>query len=244
MEVHHHPDLKHEKKKFREYILEFIMIFLAITMGFFAENLREHFYEKHKEVVFAKSLLHDMKADTAEIRDVMRFNKRLSMGLDSLSAAIFANPSSPNVKEIYRMNVAYVRYAYVAFSDQATTQLKAGGLSLFREPELADTIAEYWKGARALDDVANNYHGKIANAVEIGYTIFNRKYYRVLRADSIVIDPSARFITADSNLLINYANHLSGASSILKNFFKADLKTQLEQANSLIALIKKEYDLD
>ncbi len=44
MEVHHHP--KVEKKNFKEYFLEFLMIFLAVTMGFFAENIREHFTEK------------------------------------------------------------------------------------------------------------------------------------------------------------------------------------------------------
>ena len=33
MEVPHHPDV--EKKNFKEYLLEFIMIFLAVTMGFF-----------------------------------------------------------------------------------------------------------------------------------------------------------------------------------------------------------------
>ena len=32
MEVHHHPQV--EKKNFREYFLEFLMIFLAVTMGF------------------------------------------------------------------------------------------------------------------------------------------------------------------------------------------------------------------
>jgi hypothetical protein len=41
MEVHHHPDLHHEKKKFKEYLLEFVMIFLAVTLGFFAETIRE-----------------------------------------------------------------------------------------------------------------------------------------------------------------------------------------------------------
>ena len=31
MEVHHHPDLKHKKKHWTEYFLEFLMIFLAVT---------------------------------------------------------------------------------------------------------------------------------------------------------------------------------------------------------------------
>jgi hypothetical protein len=43
MEVDH-PHL--EKKNFKEYFLEFLMIFLAVTMGFFAENMREPFDEE------------------------------------------------------------------------------------------------------------------------------------------------------------------------------------------------------
>ncbi len=39
MEVHHHPNV--EKKGIKEYFLEFLMIFLAVTLGFFAENIRE-----------------------------------------------------------------------------------------------------------------------------------------------------------------------------------------------------------
>jgi hypothetical protein len=47
MEVHHHP--KPEKKKFKEYFFEFIMIFLAVTIGFFAENVRESITDKKRE---------------------------------------------------------------------------------------------------------------------------------------------------------------------------------------------------
>jgi hypothetical protein len=45
MEVHHHPDVHHKRKHVREYVLEFFMIFLAVTMGFFAESIREHSVE-------------------------------------------------------------------------------------------------------------------------------------------------------------------------------------------------------
>ena len=47
MEVHHHPHV--EKKNFKEYFLEFLMIFLAVTIGFFAESLREHFTDNEIE---------------------------------------------------------------------------------------------------------------------------------------------------------------------------------------------------
>jgi hypothetical protein len=42
MEVHRHPQLEHKPKPWKEYFLEYIMIFLAVVTGFFAEGLREH----------------------------------------------------------------------------------------------------------------------------------------------------------------------------------------------------------
>jgi len=55
MEVHHHP--KAGPKKFKEYFFEFLMLFLAVTLGFFAENLREHFSDKEKERKYVQTPL-------------------------------------------------------------------------------------------------------------------------------------------------------------------------------------------
>src|SRR5947199_611234 len=41
MEVHKHPHHVTHKKKWGEYLLEFFMLFLAVFLGFLAENLRE-----------------------------------------------------------------------------------------------------------------------------------------------------------------------------------------------------------
>ena len=46
MEVHHPHHLTH-KKNWKEYITEFLMLFFAVTLGFFAENYREHQIEKN-----------------------------------------------------------------------------------------------------------------------------------------------------------------------------------------------------
>src|SRR5438045_883094 len=41
MEVHKHPHHVTHKKRWGEYFLEFLMIFLAVFLGFVAENIRE-----------------------------------------------------------------------------------------------------------------------------------------------------------------------------------------------------------
>lgn len=78
MEVHHHPDLHHKPKKWKEYFLEFLMIFLAVTMGFIAENVREHFVEKRHEKGYMLSLLRDLEHDTTGINIAVPVNMEAS----------------------------------------------------------------------------------------------------------------------------------------------------------------------
>ncbi len=66
MEVHHHPHV--EKKNFKEYFLEFIMIFLAVTLGFFAENIREKITEHERAKIYAGTMLNDLRADTTALK--------------------------------------------------------------------------------------------------------------------------------------------------------------------------------
>jgi hypothetical protein len=83
MEVHHHPDLHHEPKKWKEYFLEFLMIFLAVMMGFFAENIREGISNKEKEKKYMESMLVDLKRGTAEITPITGLQKSLVRKMDS-----------------------------------------------------------------------------------------------------------------------------------------------------------------
>src|SRR5215813_973812 len=76
MEVHHHPKI--EKKKFKEYVFEGLMIFLAVMLGFFAESLREHISDQSKERDYISSLKQDLVADTININSfISGFTSRI-----------------------------------------------------------------------------------------------------------------------------------------------------------------------
>ena len=84
MEVHHHPDLHHEKKPWKEYILEYIMIFLAVTTGFFAESLRENMTSKEHVAQLCTGLVQELKIDTASLGSCMSLQEVLVKNDDSL----------------------------------------------------------------------------------------------------------------------------------------------------------------
>src|SRR5277367_100340 len=84
MEVHHHPDLHHKSKNFKEYFLEFLMIFLAVTLGFFAENIREYFVDKGKEKEYIRSFAEDLSNDEIQLPHLISFIRWQIHAADSL----------------------------------------------------------------------------------------------------------------------------------------------------------------
>ena len=60
MEVHH-PH--HAPKHWKSYLSEFFMLFMAVTLGFFVENYREHFIERKKKKEFLGLIVKDIQMD-------------------------------------------------------------------------------------------------------------------------------------------------------------------------------------
>jgi hypothetical protein len=84
MEVHKHPHHVTHKKKWGEYLLEFFMLFLAVFLGFVAENIREHVVEHNRSKEYAISLVQDLQNDTTSI-NVQKKSARIYIAIaDSL----------------------------------------------------------------------------------------------------------------------------------------------------------------
>ena len=99
MEVHHHPHV--EKKSFKEYLLEGLMIFLAVSLGFIAENIRETITDHEKEKNFIESFVEDMEADQKYFEEQrIYFDKRLQQ-LDSLITLLNTKEKITNTNDFY-----------------------------------------------------------------------------------------------------------------------------------------------
>lgn len=144
MEVHHHPDLHHHPKKWKEYFLEFLMIFLAVTMGFIAENIREHFVMKQQEKEYMISLVRDLKSDTAGMTNVEVSGIRYLNEADSIIAlfkkADFAHTSA----DIYYLG-RVLGFRNLWRSNDGTIQqlVYSGGLRLIENKKVLNEIQGY-----------------------------------------------------------------------------------------------------
>src|SRR5579871_4660422 len=147
MEVHHHPDLHHRPKKWKKYLLEFLMIFLAVTLGFFAENIRESLVEQNKEKQFILSMIEDLKSDTIIFRQNIDNWYGNTIQIDTL-VALLTNADIKNKSgRIYNLERVATRNITLPFYNSRTfeqMQLRiiiiASGGSMNLEPFLVELM--------------------------------------------------------------------------------------------------------
>ena len=164
MEVHHHPHV--EKKNFKEYFLEFLMIFLAVTMGFFAESLREHISDGEKRVQYIQSLTEDLEADTARMGDIIRYDEEKITALNTMYGCY--DTVTSNLKTTSCMGLL-IKYSKVnrpfQLNDRTITQLaNAGGFRLL-EKEDADSILAYERLYKGDHDFESTIYQEAQNNV-------------------------------------------------------------------------------
>ena len=142
MEVHHHPHV--EKKGFKEYFLEFVMIFLAVTLGFFAESLREHINDNEKREQYIQSLVEDLQSDTARMNDIIRFDEAKITGLNSMYQCYDTVTSNLNETSCMGLLIKYTKVNRpFLINDRTISQLaNAGGFRLLKKED-ADSILAY-----------------------------------------------------------------------------------------------------
>ncbi len=141
MEVHHHA---HKPKNWKEYITEFLMLFLAVSLGFLAENIREHQVEKEREIKFLQNIHLDLKSDIIEIdKDIESNLKKQHMG-DTMLNSYADGKLLKNLPDFYFFIRNISLRKLLENSNNGFIQLKnAGGLRMIENKKIIHDIQEY-----------------------------------------------------------------------------------------------------
>ena len=145
MEVHHSS---HSGKTFKDYFFEFLMLFLAVTLGFFAESLREHIVEKKREKDYMKEIVENLIYDTTRCSRNLVENTRDVSGLDSLRTELKeAIAGKVNGNALYYYTMKYTGdFGLAVFNTSAITELKnSGSLRLIGNKKLVNEISDYYE---------------------------------------------------------------------------------------------------
>lgn len=248
MEVHHpHHHTGHVKKKFQEYLSEFLMLFAAVTLGFFAENKREHYVEREREHQYMQSFYEDLKRDTAELNNVRKYYIKQIAKLDTTTEIIFSEDyNEKNIAKIYDLNLGTLGNRGVKLIERTTAQLKnAGGLRLVEDQKISDQIAVYWYWASYMQSYGESTEDLKIRARDMSYEIFNSGYYQNMERGNLInrVKSGAKLLTNDKTRLIEYANRLTHIRNSLKNVAIPIIETSTKVAVDLMKELELKYHL-
>jgi hypothetical protein len=246
MEVHHHPKI--EKKDFKEYFLEFLMIFLAVTLGFFAENIRESAADKSSEKEFLKSMVEDLKTDTASIN---AFYNRANISISEIDSLMYLLRSPDRNAQGQRMyyfaRVITTGLSRFVLSDRTYEEMKSSGsLRLVKDGALSDSISKYYASQNAFKEQAELQINRMVAYTDFAVKIFDGAVFQQMlqRFPYKVNAPNGNpaLLTNDAGTINEFVGLLHYYSAIIViNSSKA--KQSEESTTALIKIIQKRYNI-
>jgi len=262
MEVHHHAHTS--RKKWTHYFWEFFMLFLAVTLGFFVENQREHYIEKKRAKEYARLLADDLSFDIVELNRAERVLNHIITAGDSLALLLNDNDvrKIPGGKLYYYEYWSGWRWSIIS-RDATLQQLKnSGALRYLNNTELVRKILGYEESIRVIYMLQNKYEPEKAENWKLVQKVFYQDHFNILDKDPALtrdstvknfmtdnirldsfLNTNYPLYTYDKNILFelkNWAYNSSRNYRVIVN----DIKMMRSKAHEVIDALKKEYHFE
>ena len=258
MEVHHHAHHAHGKKNWKSYFWEFLMLFLAVSLGFYAENIRESILHKKEMKTQLNSMLSDLQSDIILLGSVTDRNSHSAQMADSLIEMLHSDIT--NTTEIYfaaRTVTANVGYYYT--NSKSFDQLKTAGLLRYiKNKALLDSIGTYYVSFQWLANQIDLLRLKLDEIHKGNTLLFNSYVFQQMMANIKIISSGSlggqrtninkplvkpSLLSADARDINTVSLNYHYYSNTMKFYTRNAIALQ-NRAKGLIELIKKEYHLD
>ena len=233
------------------------MIFLAVTMGFFAESLREHLIDKRKEKDAIAALFNDIKKDTANLNIIIsRYMPEHQAWADSVDVYVSSLPLKGNEKKIAKALINATNWNFYSPPQVSLEILKnSGSFNLIKNETikaeivnfngLVNTYVNYSQFTLTAEHAMDTATAGIINRTALRelidnvYLKTNAEYGSIADND---IPAMTRLKTYDENVFFNYLNKLDAMDNLLNDLLGLYKKILKEETVLLMAL-NKEYDL-
>jgi len=131
------------KRKWNSYIKEFLMLFLAIVLGFFVENLRESYVEAKSADVLAQSMLEDLKQDRVALQEAIRFSQEKDEQIQNFLQMLHTPRASWDTVSFYKsMTNVFTTFPFSP-TDGTYSQMKSSGTLRFFNQVLVNKMNAY-----------------------------------------------------------------------------------------------------
>ena len=237
MEVHHHSHTS--RKKWTHYFWEFLMLFLAVFLGFMAENQREHYIENKREKQFISSMVNDLVSDTVQLNEIVQRTTDNLIFSDSTLFALISAEIKNNSNKAHEFWESSSGFADFYTNDRTIQQLKSGGnMRIIHSKRVSDSIMDYYKHVQNLDEFEALLDQFNLKNFDIKYRLFATGFLTKEKA----INKPVPLLSSDQHLLEEAYGYKLDYKNLLLILIKKDMLIK-NKAQNLINLISEEYHL-
>jgi len=241
----HQAHTQGKEKHFRHYLFDFFMLFLAVTLGFFVENIREQSVENSREKDYIRSIDEDLKQDIFQLDSIIVRRTNKNQMMDSILYLLnYTNPGEHG-NDIYYY-ARWIPRTYRFYSnDRTILQLNSGNWRLIRNRKVADALLAYNGMVRSISGYIEQREESL---ILIMYPSLNKLFdNRVFQKmpDGLSFNRPAgnpQLLSTDKTAINEFCNQVHFAQN--SNFyFITTSKKLLSNAHKTLNLLEKEYDL-
>ena len=261
MEVHAHTHTP--RKKWTHYFWEFLMLFLAVTLGFLVENQREHYIEHKRAKDFASLLVDDLKFDIAELNRADRILNKIILAGDSLASLL----NAPDIKQVPGGKLYYYEYWSgwrwrIVSRDATLQQLKSSGSLRYMKNTVVRRVLDYEEALKIIYLLQDKYEPEKIQNWNLVQKVFDNDYFAELdkikaaskdsslksfdtkdRELEIFLTKNISLNTYDKNILFELKNWARNSSWSYRIQI-GNLRSTVKKASLAIEALKKEYHIE
>ena len=127
-----------------KFIREFLMLFLAISLGFFVENYREDLSEQKREIDFVNSFKNDLTNDIKDLDVLILRRKQREIQIDQIYFIFNNKKFNEFSNDLYYYARYLPRPSRFFANNSSIEQLKnSGSLTLIKNQKVIDTLLDY-----------------------------------------------------------------------------------------------------
>jgi hypothetical protein len=141
-------------KRASAYLVEFLLLFLAVTLGFFAENYREGLVERKTERMYLQSLLKDLGQDTVKIDISIQSKLTKDAYFDTLYRILYQTPKPWPTRKLYFLSrYLVIREPFYGTVGTIKQLENSGGFKLIQNQTLVEKINRYTSAKEKLEQI-------------------------------------------------------------------------------------------
>ena len=255
MEVHHthHPS---HKKKWSEYIIEFILLFAAVTLGFFAENIREHQVEIHKTEKCLKTLYRDIQKDSVLFSTALPKRKKVDSLYDIISKYYEKGEFKNHIIESYAFLGQISNRTMPNINNMALDEVKnTGRINFIDDDSLINAIQNYSHFTRVLESREvreENFLNQFIDPIRFKYfeqnILYALNYDNAYVSDGVIITKPLKILPNKIYILeantfneASFINITGGMNNVIKRSNELRVEPAQKQCHDLLHLLRSYF---